>query len=120
MLYVIAMMVQDSESETMTLVQDAFFGDTENEALGKAYKLFQGYGLVHAYKCTPVDVDDNGKVAPFEQIDSEIVDFLHAGQKISAIKRYREITGVGLKEAKEYIDSLIIDNPGLYNKDTPF
>jgi len=28
------------------------------------------------------------------------------GQKIEAIKRYREITGVGLKEAKDTIDAL--------------
>ena len=29
-----------------------------------------------------------------------------AGNKIEAIKRYRERTGVGLKEAKDYVDSL--------------
>ena len=29
-----------------------------------------------------------------------------AGNKIEAIKRYRELTGVGLKEAKDYVDSL--------------
>ena len=28
------------------------------------------------------------------------------GQKIQAIKLYRELTGVGLKEAKDYVDSL--------------
>jgi ribosomal protein L7/L12 len=28
------------------------------------------------------------------------------GQKIEAIKRYRELTGVGLKEAKDYVDRL--------------
>jgi ribosomal protein L7/L12 len=28
------------------------------------------------------------------------------GQKIEAIKRYRQLTGVGLKEAKEYVDRL--------------
>ena len=29
-----------------------------------------------------------------------------AGNKIEAIKRYRELTGVGLKEAKDYVDSI--------------
>lgn len=29
-----------------------------------------------------------------------------AGNKIQAIKLYRELTGVGLKEAKDYVDSL--------------
>ncbi|HEU5097444.1 MAG TPA: ribosomal protein L7/L12 [Roseiflexaceae bacterium] len=28
------------------------------------------------------------------------------GNKIEAIKRYRELTGVGLKEAKDYVDRL--------------
>jgi ribosomal protein L7/L12 len=28
------------------------------------------------------------------------------GQKIEAIKRYRQLTGVGLKEAKDYVDRL--------------
>lgn len=30
-----------------------------------------------------------------------------AGRKIEAIKRYRELTGVGLKEAKEYVEGLL-------------
>lgn len=39
-------------------------------------------------------------------VDSRIVDLLASGQKIKAIKLYREQTGVGLKEAKEYVESL--------------
>jgi ribosomal protein L7/L12 len=31
---------------------------------------------------------------------------VNAGKKILAIKLYREATGVGLKEAKDYVDSL--------------
>ena len=31
---------------------------------------------------------------------------MKAGQKIEAIKLYREQTGVGLKEAKDYVESL--------------
>jgi len=36
----------------------------------------------------------------------KIVEALFAGQKIQAIKHYREATGVGLKESKEFIDGL--------------
>ena len=36
----------------------------------------------------------------------QITDCLLAGQKIQAIKLYREATGEGLKEAKEFIESL--------------
>ena len=31
---------------------------------------------------------------------------MKAGQKIQAIKLYREQTGAGLKEAKDYVESL--------------
>jgi len=33
-------------------------------------------------------------------------DALQKGKKINAIKIYREATGVGLKEAKDYVDAL--------------
>lgn len=35
-----------------------------------------------------------------------VVEALGAGQKIEAIKRYRELTGVGLKEAKDAVEAL--------------
>ncbi|MFZ5445239.1 MAG: ribosomal protein L7/L12 [Myxococcota bacterium] len=38
--------------------------------------------------------------------DASPEQLLRAGQKIAAIKRYRELTGVGLREAKEAIDAL--------------
>jgi ribosomal protein L7/L12 len=37
---------------------------------------------------------------------SEVHLLAQQGQKIAAIKRYRELTGVGLKEAKDYVDRL--------------
>src|SRR5262249_34027835 len=36
-------------------------------------------------------------------LEDEVVSFLEQGQKIEAIKRYRERTGVGLKEAKDAV-----------------
>lgn len=44
---------------------------------------------------------------PEEDIDGEIKTFVSEGNKIKAIKRYRDISGAGLKEAKEYIDNLM-------------
>jgi len=41
-----------------------------------------------------------------EQID-RISDALASGRKIEAIKIYREATGQGLKEAKDFIEALI-------------
>lgn len=41
-----------------------------------------------------------------ENIDGELKDLISKGKKIKAIKRYRDVTGIGLKESKEYIDKL--------------
>jgi len=43
---------------------------------------------------------------PNQGVDEKVMEFMKAGQKIEAIKLYREKTGVGLKEAKDYVESL--------------
>ncbi|SCI72447.1 ribosomal protein L7/L12 [uncultured Clostridium sp.] len=43
-----------------------------------------------------------------KDIKDELKSLISEGKKVKAIKRYRTITGVGLKEAKEYIDQLSI------------
>ncbi len=40
------------------------------------------------------------------QVEAEIARLVAAGQKIEAIKRYREATGEGLKEAKDAVEAL--------------
>lgn len=47
--------------------------------------------------------------------DDELQSYL-PGQKIAAIKRYRELTGVGLKDAKEAIEAVIADPDAAKNK----
>ncbi len=44
---------------------------------------------------------------PFEEpeLDSEVIRLADAGQKIMAIKRYREVTGAGLKDAKDAVEN---------------
>ncbi len=44
----------------------------------------------------------------YNDIDHELRDIIKSDGKIKAIKRYREHTGLGLKESKEYIDNLDI------------
>ena len=39
-------------------------------------------------------------------VPEAVVEALKDGRKILAIKRYREATGTGLKEAKNFVDSL--------------
>jgi hypothetical protein len=43
---------------------------------------------------------------PYQGVNLEVMELMKAGQKIQAIKLYREQTGVGLREAKEYVESL--------------
>ncbi len=52
--------------------------------------------------------------------DREVQDYIARGQKINAIKRYRELTGVGLKEAKDAVE-FAEANPGMVigKKQTP-
>ena len=39
-------------------------------------------------------------------VDPEVVALASQGKKIEAIKRYRELTGVGLAEARDAVDRL--------------
>jgi ribosomal protein L7/L12 len=41
---------------------------------------------------------------PHEMLMSEIAESLKRGDKITAIRNYREATGVGLKEAKDFVE----------------
>ncbi len=43
---------------------------------------------------------------PAARVDEEIRAILASGRKIEAIRRLREETGMGLKEAKDYVDAL--------------
>ena len=43
-------------------------------------------------------------------LDAELIGMLKAGNKLSAIKVYHDRTGLGIKESKEYVDKLSIEN----------
>ncbi len=43
---------------------------------------------------------------PNQGVNSEVMDLMKSGNKIQAIKLHRQQTGVGLKEAKDYVESL--------------
>jgi ribosomal protein L7/L12 len=43
---------------------------------------------------------------PYKNLPREIVEAVQSGRKIEAIKRYREATAVGLKEAKDFIEEV--------------
>lgn len=49
---------------------------------------------------------NNRSDVPSDSADGEVLDLMRSGQKIAAIKRYRETHGGGLKEAKEAVEAL--------------
>ena len=48
----------------------------------------------------------NIKFDPYAGLQREIVEAAQAGRKIEAIKLYRQSSGVGLKEAKDFVEAL--------------
>jgi ribosomal protein L7/L12 len=48
----------------------------------------------------------NIKFDPYANVSREIAEAVRGGQKIKAIKLYRQSSGVGLKEAKEFIEEV--------------
>jgi hypothetical protein len=43
---------------------------------------------------------------PYKDLPPAVAEALRDGKKIEAIKRYREIAGVGLKEAKDFVEGV--------------
>lgn len=57
---------------------------------------------VNASSSTPIHQADMMIDARFEEVRQAI----RSGQKIEAIKRHRELTGIGLKESKDAVEDL--------------
>jgi ribosomal protein L7/L12 len=43
---------------------------------------------------------------PYDNLPEDVVQAIQRGEKILAIKHYREATGAGLREAKEFIEEV--------------
>jgi ribosomal protein L7/L12 len=78
----------------------------------KLYREATGVGLkeakeaVEAMEAGTMPPPTPAAAPPSGDWRAEVVDFLRRGQKIWAVKRYREATGVGLKEAKDAVDEI--------------
>jgi len=76
----------------------------------KAYREVTGAGLREAKETVEAMARGEAiKVAPTLPLAAsidDVVSLVKAGQMIHAIKTYREVTGAGLKEAKEAVDVL--------------
>jgi ribosomal protein L7/L12 len=54
----------------------------------------------------PSALAGSGNPAAGPGIPADVVALAQAGRKIEAIKRYRELTGVDLREAKDAVDAI--------------
>jgi len=66
----------------------------------------EGYGTIFAMRGlanTPFFSDADA--AAHGGVPAEVVSLARAGNAIAAIKLYRELTGAGLREAKDIVDS---------------
>ncbi len=75
----------------------------------KRFRELTGAGLKEAKDA--IEAIEQGRPSalpgkPDEGFESELTGMLQAGRKIDAIKRFRELTGAGLKEAKDAIERL--------------
>jgi ribosomal protein L7/L12 len=43
---------------------------------------------------------------PYQEVPADVREALERGETILAIRRFRQATGVGLKEAKDFVDEL--------------
>lgn len=78
----------------------------------KRYRELTGMGLKEAKEAVEALETDlllRKNQALVNQTEASIARFLFAGQKIEAIKRYREITGQGLKESKDMVEAMEAD-----------
>jgi ribosomal protein L7/L12 len=96
-----------SSSELVDRVQ-ALLDAGQKIAAIKAFREATGAGLAEA-KAAVEALERGGPLpsgAPPNDSEKDLLSLLQQGQKIKAIKLYRERTGAGLKEAKDAVEDL--------------
>lgn len=56
-----------------------------------------------------IDEPQQPDTTPPDKLIDDVCDLAQSGQKVEAIKLYRQTTGAGLKEAKEAVEALDCD-----------
>lgn len=76
----------------------------------KLYRQATGLGLAEAKRAIEgLEQGNKLSIPPRKStgdFETTVLDLLHQGKKIEAIKLYREKTGLGLKESKDAVDEL--------------
>ena len=88
-------------------IAESIKGLTLLEAADLVKKLEEELGVTAAVAvaATPAAAAGDGESAAVEQTEFTVVLTAAGGQKIKVIKAVREITGLGLKEAKDLVDA---------------
>lgn len=55
---------------------------------------------------------DGAEFAQLTDLEKEVSNLMATGLKLQAIKRVREVTGLGLKDAKDYVEQRVWPNSG--------
>lgn len=86
--------------QAISIIGEILTGKTTREdVMGIILKIAENHPavLVEA-KALAADVEQG--------LENMVISFLRVGQKIMAIKEYRDITGFGLREAKDAVDDI--------------
>ncbi len=88
-------------------IAESIKGLTLLEAADLVKKLEEELGVTAAVAvaAAPAAAAEDGESAAVEQTEFAVVLTAAGGQKIKVIKAVREITGLGLKEAKDLVDA---------------
>jgi len=73
--------------------------------VGLTVLIFSGF-IWRSIKPKPATPDVAPQVLIQQGVDAEVATLLAKGNKIAAIKRVRELTQMGLKESKEYVEAI--------------
>lgn len=77
----------------------------------RLYREYSGTGLAEAEEAvSAMAANEGGNAASVgmltESQEAKLREILESGRKIEAVKQYREYTGAGLKESKEFVEAL--------------
>ncbi|PRR82255.1 hypothetical protein CLVI_19150 [Clostridium vincentii] len=86
----------------MDLIDKNNFSGVISILLGGFYIILSRINYKRESKSNQSEVTD----AVLKNMDIELRNLIAEGEKIKAIKKYRMVTGLGLLEAKEYVDLL--------------
>lgn len=86
----------------MNLTDKNYFPGAGFSFLGAMYFVLSITNYKKDKKSNKIEVPDT----VLKNMDIELRKLIAEGKEIKAIKKYRMVTGIGLKEAKEYVDLL--------------